>query len=75
MCSAASYDKGTDEAGMPGKSTKGTWLFGVRGWGEARARWKAQRAWGRGCPGEVGGGGRVSIKGLVYCVDEARLFP
>jgi len=34
VCSAAFYDKGTDKAGMPGKSTKGTRLFGVRGWWE-----------------------------------------
>lgn len=57
MCSAASYDKGTDKLGRQGNEQKGRRLFGVSGWWEPRTRWRVQRGWGRSCRREVGGSG------------------
>lgn len=75
--SAASYDKGTDEAGAStwGRQAyeqKARRFLWVIGWWEPRARWRAQRGWSGACRREVGGLGEQ--KGIVCCVDDVHSF-
>lgn len=76
VCSAASYDKGTDEAGASkwGRQEyeqKARRFLWVMGWWEPRARWRAQRGWSGACRREVGGLGEQ--KGIVCCVDDGHI--
>lgn len=65
VCSAASYDKGTDEAGASkwGCQEMARRFLWVIGWWEPRARWRAPRGWSGVCVGGrwVGWGSRGTL--------------